>query len=61
MFEPLAKLAPRADAIFRLDVKLLEKDAKGLKIEVTSANLTEPVIRTDLEPNRIISGAPEDR
>jgi uncharacterized repeat protein (TIGR01451 family) len=57
IFEPLAKLAPRADAIFRIKVKALEAGTVRFKIQVTSTNLTDPVIK--MEPTRIYADAPE--
>jgi uncharacterized repeat protein (TIGR01451 family) len=57
IFEPLEKLAPRADAVFRINVKTLEAGTVRFKIQVTSTNLTEPVIK--MEPTRIYSDAPE--
>jgi hypothetical protein len=57
VFEPLEKLAPRADAIFRINVKALEAGTVRFKIQMTSTNLTEPVIK--MEATRIYSDAPE--
>jgi uncharacterized repeat protein (TIGR01451 family) len=57
VFEPIERLAPRADAIFRINVKALEAGTVRFKIQVTSANLTEPVIK--MEATRIYSDAPE--
>jgi uncharacterized repeat protein (TIGR01451 family) len=57
VFEPLDKLAPRADAIFRINVKALEPGTVRFKIQITSTNLTEPVIK--MEATRIYSDAPE--
>lgn len=57
VFEPIQKLAPRADAIFRINVKALEPGTVRFQIQVTSTNLTEPVIK--MEPTRIYSDAPE--
>jgi uncharacterized repeat protein (TIGR01451 family) len=57
IFEPLEKLAPKADAIFRINVKALDAGTVRFKIQVTSTNLTEPVIK--MEPTRIYSDAPE--
>ena len=57
VFEPLEKLAPKADAIFRLNVKAVEAGTVRFKIQMTSTNLTEPVIK--MEATRIYSDAPE--
>jgi uncharacterized repeat protein (TIGR01451 family) len=57
-FEPIEKLAPRADAIFRINVKALEAGTVRFKIQVTSANLTEPVIK--MEPTCIYSDSTEE-
>jgi uncharacterized repeat protein (TIGR01451 family) len=58
VFEPIEKLAPRADAIFRISVKALEAGSVSFKIGLTSTNLTEPIIK--MEPTRIYSDAPEN-
>ncbi|MFO0845041.1 MAG: hypothetical protein U0797_22065 [Gemmataceae bacterium] len=57
VFEPIPALAPRADAIFRINVKALEAGTERFKIHVTSANLTDPVVK--MEATRIYSDAPE--
>jgi uncharacterized repeat protein (TIGR01451 family) len=57
VFEPIAALAPRADAIFRINVKAMEPGTVRFKIQMTSTNLTEPVIK--MEATRIYSDAPE--
>jgi uncharacterized repeat protein (TIGR01451 family) len=57
IFEPLEKLAPRADALFRINVKALEPGTVRFKIQLTSTNLTEPV--TKEEATRIYSDAVE--
>lgn len=59
VFDPLPKLAPRADAIYRVTVKALTPGDVRFKIQVTSTNLVEPVIR--MESTRIYSDAPEGR
>ncbi len=59
IFEPLEKLAPKADAIFRINVKALEQGTVRFKIQMTSTNLTEPVIK--MEATRIYSDAPETK
>jgi uncharacterized repeat protein (TIGR01451 family) len=57
VFEPLEKLAPKADAIFRINVKAAEAGTVRFKIQMTSTNLVEPVIK--MEATRIYSDAPE--
>jgi uncharacterized repeat protein (TIGR01451 family) len=51
VFEPLPKLVPRADAIFRVNVKALAAGDVRFKAQITSANLIEPVI--EMESTRI--------
>jgi hypothetical protein len=58
-FEPIEKLAPRSDAIFRLNVKALAEGPVRFKMQMTSANLPEPVIK--MEATRIYSDAPEGK
>jgi uncharacterized repeat protein (TIGR01451 family) len=57
VFEPIDKLAPRADAIFRINVKAMEPGTVRFKIQMTSTNLVEPVVK--MEATRIYSDAPE--
>jgi uncharacterized repeat protein (TIGR01451 family) len=57
VFDPIEKLAPKADAIFRINVKALDAGTVRFKIQMTSTNLTEPVIK--MEATRIYSDAPE--
>jgi uncharacterized repeat protein (TIGR01451 family) len=57
IFDPLPKLAPRADALFRITVKGIAPGDVRFKVEVTSANLVDPIIR--MESTRIYSDAPE--
>jgi uncharacterized repeat protein (TIGR01451 family) len=59
IFEPVAKLAPRADAIFRLNVKALSPGDVRFKVQVTSTHLVEPVI--EMEATRLYSDAPEKK
>jgi hypothetical protein len=59
VFEPLEKLAPKADAVFRINVKANDQGIVRFKIQMTSANLTEPVIK--MEATRIYSDAPETK
>jgi uncharacterized protein DUF11 len=47
VFEPLAKLAPRADAIFRVSVKALAAGDVRFKTSLTSSTLIEPVMETE--------------
>jgi uncharacterized repeat protein (TIGR01451 family) len=51
VFEPIAKLAPRADAIFRLTVKGIAPANVRFKAQITSDTLVEPVI--EMEATRI--------
>jgi hypothetical protein len=59
VFESLEKLAPKADAIFRINVKAVDAGTVRFKIQMTSTNLTEPVIK--MEATRIYSDAPETK
>jgi uncharacterized repeat protein (TIGR01451 family) len=59
VFEPLPKLAPRADAIFRVMVKGMDAGSVLFKIQVTSASIPEPIVRT--ESTTIYSDAPEGK
>lgn len=51
IFDVLQKLAPRADAIFRVNVKALAPGDVRFKAQITSASLVEPVI--EMESTRI--------
>jgi uncharacterized repeat protein (TIGR01451 family) len=57
VFEPIERLAPRADAIFRINVKAVDPGTVRFKIQMTSTNLVEPVVK--MEATRIYSDAPE--
>lgn len=57
IFDALPKLAPRADALFRIAVKGVSPGDVRFKVEVTSASLTEPIIR--MESTRIYADTPE--
>jgi uncharacterized repeat protein (TIGR01451 family) len=59
VFEPLPKLAPRADAIYRVTVKALAPGKVKFEVQVSSTNLVDPVIRQ--ESTTIYSDAPEGR
>jgi uncharacterized repeat protein (TIGR01451 family) len=59
VFEPLAKLTPRADAIFRVQVKAVQSGVVRFKIQVTSASIPEPIVR--MESTTIYSDAPEGK
>ena len=48
-----------ADAVFRINVKALDQGIVRFKIQMTSTNLTEPVIK--MEATRIYSDAPETK
>lgn len=47
VFEPLPKLAPRADAIYRVTVKCKTPGIANFKARVTSAILTDPVTKEE--------------
>ena len=51
VFDPLPKLAPRADAIYRVTVKALAPGDCRFKAQITSTNLVEPVI--EMESTRV--------
>jgi hypothetical protein len=56
MFEPLARLAPRGDAVYRITVRGVAPGDVRFQIQVSSAHLTEPILRT--ESTRIYADAP---
>lgn len=56
VFEPVLRLAPRGDLVYRIKVKALEPGDVRFKVQVTSSNLVEPVIKT--EATRIYSDRP---
>ncbi len=58
IFDPIEKLAPKADGIFRIHVKALEPGTVRFKLQMTSTNLQEPVIK--MEATRIYSDAAPD-
>ncbi|MFL5243892.1 MAG: CARDB domain-containing protein [Gemmataceae bacterium] len=58
-FDPLSKLAPRADAIFRVNVKGVQPGDVRFKVQVTSTNLVEPVV--EMEATRIYADEPEGK
>lgn len=47
VFDPLPKLAPRADAIYRINVKGISAGDVRFKAQITSTNLMEPVMETE--------------
>ena len=47
VFEPLPRLAPRADAIYRIVVNAKTKGDARFKAQLTSTNLTEPVVNQE--------------
>jgi uncharacterized repeat protein (TIGR01451 family) len=51
IFDALPKLAPRADAIFRINVKATAPGDVRFKAQITSTNLVEPVL--EMESTRI--------
>jgi len=56
VFEPVARLAPRGDVVFQIEVKALTPGDVRFKGLVASTNLVEPVIKT--EAMRIYSDRP---
>jgi uncharacterized repeat protein (TIGR01451 family) len=59
IFDPIEKLAPRAEATVKITVKALEAGSVRFKAQVSSANLVEPVLK--MEPTRIYSDAAEGK
>ena len=59
VFDPIDKLAPHADALFRVNVKAKEQGIVYFKIDVTSTNLVQPVEKT--ESTRIYSDSPDGK
>lgn len=57
VFEPLAKLPPRADAFFRIQAKTLAPGDMRFKSELTTTNLVEPVIK--VESTRVFGDQPD--
>jgi uncharacterized repeat protein (TIGR01451 family) len=55
VFEPIGRLAPRAHAQFKIHVRALEAGSALMKIQITSLNLTDPVVK--MESTRIYSDA----
>jgi hypothetical protein len=53
IFEPLVRLAPRGDALFRITTRGIAPGDVRFQIQITSTNLTEPIVRT--ESTRIYS------
>ena len=47
IFEPIARLAPRGDALYRITTRGLTPGDVRFQIQITSANLTEPIVRTE--------------
>jgi uncharacterized repeat protein (TIGR01451 family) len=56
VFEPVPRLAPRGDLVFKIEVKALTPGDVRFKALVASTNLVEPVIKT--EAMRIYSDRP---
>jgi uncharacterized repeat protein (TIGR01451 family) len=59
VFEPLEQLAPQANTTFRIRVKAREAGTVRFKIQLTSTNLVEPVIK--MEATRIYADTPDSR
>jgi uncharacterized repeat protein (TIGR01451 family) len=53
IFEPLVRLAPRGDALYRITTRGMAPGDVRFQIQITSTNLTEPIVRT--ESTRIYS------
>jgi uncharacterized repeat protein (TIGR01451 family) len=53
LFEPLASLAPRAEVSFRITVKAQEAGTASFKVQVTSADITDPILK--VETTRVYS------
>jgi hypothetical protein len=51
IFDELPRLAPRADAIYRITVKGMTPGDVRFKAQITSTNLTKPVL--EMESTRI--------
>jgi uncharacterized repeat protein (TIGR01451 family) len=47
IFDPLPQLSPRADALYRLTVKGVAAGDVRFMVQVTSANVVEPITRTE--------------
>ena len=47
VFDPLPRLAPKADAVYRVTVKCLAAGTIHFKAKVTSAGVTEPVTKEE--------------
>ena len=56
VFEPLPKLAPRGDVVYKVKVRAITPGDVRFKVQVTSANLIEPVVKS--EATRIYSDRP---
>jgi uncharacterized repeat protein (TIGR01451 family) len=57
VFDPIEKLAPKADAFFRINVRTTDAGTVRFKIQLTSTNITEPIIK--MESTRIYADTPE--
>jgi uncharacterized repeat protein (TIGR01451 family) len=51
VFEPLPRLAPRGDAVYRINVKAVSAGDVRFKAQLSSANLSEPMVQ--MESTRI--------
>ncbi len=47
VFEPLAKLAPKADVVYKVIVKAKTKGDARFRTQLTSTNLVEPVVKVE--------------
>jgi hypothetical protein len=53
LFDPVASLAPRGELSFRISVKALEAGTAAVRVQATSADITDPVIK--VETTRVYS------
>jgi uncharacterized repeat protein (TIGR01451 family) len=56
LFEPIARMAPRGEAIFKIKAKAVTPGEARFKAQVTSTDLAEPVIK--MEATRVYSDQP---
>ena len=57
IFEPIDRLAPKADAVFIVEAKAMEPGSVRFKIQLTSASNQEPLVK--METTRIYSDGPD--
>jgi uncharacterized repeat protein (TIGR01451 family) len=59
IFEPVSSLGPREEALFKIHVRALRAGTVRFKIQVTSASVTEPVVK--MEATRIYADTPDPK